>query len=202
MKQIRRKDHTIPNPKYIIFDQLTKEEFELNTTSPLLEERYERLSEIIPEQNDVLYQLDQQKLYKPEDFDKWVNKSNTGKWEGLMLRRNVIYEGKRTKNLLKVKNFHDAEYKVVDVNFGDMSVVREGKEIQENMLSQVWIEHKGHRVKVGSGFNQKQRIKYKKESIIGKTITVQYFEETKNQEGGISLRFPTLKVIHGDERTT
>ena len=202
MKQIRRKDHTIHNPKYIIFDHLTKEEFELNTTSPLLEERYERLSETIPEQNDVLYQLDQQKLYKPEDFDEWVDRSNTGKWEGLMLRRNVIYEGKRTKNLLKVKKFHDAEYKVIDVNFGDMSVVREGKEIQENMLAQVWIEHKGHKVKVGSGFNQEQRIKYKKESIIGKTITVQYFEETKNQEGGISLRFPTLKVIHGDERTT
>ena len=25
-------------------------------------------------------------------------------WEGLMLRKDVAYEGKRTKNLLKVKN--------------------------------------------------------------------------------------------------
>ena len=139
---------------------------------------------------------------KPEDFDEWVDKANRCKWEGLMLRRNTIYEGKRTKNLLKVKNFHDAEYKVIDANFEDMSVVREGREVQENMLAQVWIEHKGYKVKVGSGFNQEQRIKYKKEPIIGKIITVQYFEETKNQEGGISLRFPTVKVIHGDKRTT
>jgi len=36
--------------------------------------------------------------------------------------------------------------------------------------------------------------------IIGKTITVQYFEETKNDKGGISLRFPTVKHIYESER--
>ena len=34
----------------------------------------------------------------------------------------------------------------------------------------------------------------------GKIITISYFEETKNQKGGISLRFPTLKVVHGEKR--
>jgi hypothetical protein len=37
-------------------------------------------------------------------------------------------------------------------------------------------------------------------SIVGKTITVQYFEETNNQDGGISLRFPTVKHIYDNER--
>ena len=37
--------------------------------------------------------------------------------------------------------------------------------------------------------------------ILGKIITVQYFEETKNQDGGISLRFPTFKILHGSART-
>ena len=68
------------------------------------------------------------------------------------------------------------------------------------MLSQVWIEHKGHKVKVGSGFTQEQRLQYTDGSIVGKVITVQYFEETNNQEGGISLRFPTVKIIHGEKR--
>ena len=117
-----------------------------------------------------------------------------------MVRKDVGYEGKRSKNLLKVKTFHDAEYTVVDADFGPMAVVRDGKEKQETMLSQVWIEHKGYKVKVGSGFNQEQRIKYMNESIIGKTITVQYFEETKNDKGGISLRFPTVKHIYENER--
>ena len=70
------------------------------------------------------------------------------------------------------------------------------------MLSQVYIIHKGYSVAVGSGFTQEQRIKYHNNpgDIIGKTITVQYFEETKNQEGGISLRFPTVKIVHGEKR--
>jgi DNA ligase-1 len=38
------------------------------------------------------------------------------------------------------------------------------------------------------------------ETIIGKLITVQYFEETHNQNGGISLRFPTVKHIYDGER--
>ena len=81
-----------------------------------------------------------------------------------------------------------------------MAVVRDGKEKQETMLSQVWIEHKGYKVKVGSGFTQEQRLKYTQEPIIGKTITVQYFEETKNDKGGISLRFPTVKHIYDGKR--
>ena len=56
------------------------------------------------------------------------------------------------------------------------------------------------KVKVGSGFTQEQRLEYMDGSIVGKIITVQYFEETNNDKGGISLRFPTVKVIHGDKR--
>ena len=37
-------------------------------------------------------------------------------------------------------------------------------------------------------------------SIVGKTITVQYFEETSNDRGCISLRFPTVKHIYDNER--
>ena len=38
------------------------------------------------------------------------------------------------------------------------------------------------------------------ESIVGKMITVQYFEETNNDKGGISLRFPTVKHIYDKQR--
>jgi len=81
-----------------------------------------------------------------------------------------------------------------------MRIVKDGREEYLDMLAQVWIEHKNHLVKVGSGFSQEQRIKYTTEDIVGKTITVQYFEETKNDKGGISLRFPTVKQIYDNER--
>jgi DNA ligase-1 len=117
-----------------------------------------------------------------------------------MLRKDVTYEGKRTKNLLKVKKFHDAEYHVRAFDTDKHEVVRNGRSETIEMLSQVWIKHKGHKVKVGSGFTQEQRLKYMDGSIVGKCITVQYFEETHNDKGGISLRFPTVKHIYDGKR--
>ena len=38
------------------------------------------------------------------------------------------------------------------------------------------------------------------EKIVGKVINVQYFEETINKEGEISLRFPTFKYLFGEVR--
>jgi DNA ligase-1 len=65
------------------------------------------------------------------------------------------------------------------------------------------IEHKGHIVRVGSGFSIDQRKEFYQDpkKILNKEITVQYFQETQNQEGGISLRFPTFKILHGNKRS-
>ena len=70
------------------------------------------------------------------------------------------------------------------------------------MLSQVFIEHKGYKVAVGSGFSQEQRIKFHNDPslIVGKLITCQYFEETQNQDGEWSLRFPVIKHIYDGKR--
>ena len=202
MKEIRRKDHQIENPSFMIFDMLSGEEFNNKKGSHHLGLRLWRLRTFIGslENKNTLRYLDQTEITDGRHFDMWAQMATDNNWEGFMLRKDVGYEGKRSKNLLKVKTFHDAEYTVVDADFGPMAVVRDGKEKQETMLSQVWIKHKGWWVKVGSGFSQEQRIKYTNENIIGKTITVQYFEETKNDKGGISLRFPTVKHIYEGER--
>ena len=111
--------------------------------------------------------------------------------------------GKRSKDLLKVKKFFDDEYEVVDTEMGPFRYVLNGREQEESMLSCVMIQHKDHIVRVGSGFSIEQRQEFYKnpKKILGKQITVQYFEETKNQDGGISLRFPTFKILHGSART-
>jgi DNA ligase-1 len=96
----------------------------------------------------------------------------------------------------------DEEYEVVSIDFKDHRIIKEGKEVVRPMLAQAYIQHKGFRVGVGSGFSQEERIHYYEnpEELVGKTITVQYFEETRNQEGGISLRFPTVKHIYENGR--
>ena len=201
MKQLRRKDHQIENPKYMMFDMLHKPDFEQEKSSDILTDRLHTLRSFCESNqcNEFGY-LAQAVVTGDEHFDTWTQMATDNNWEGVMLRKDVGYEGKRSKNLLKVKKFFDAEYTVVDCDFGPMAVVRDGKEAQETMLAQVYIEHKGYKVKVGSGFSQEQRIKYMVSDIIGKTITVQYFEETKNDKGGISLRFPTVKHIYENER--
>ena len=206
MKQLRRKDHQIENPTFMIFDGIYKPDFDKGKSKIKLSDRLQTLRTWLhdhnsrnPNQNTLRY-LDQFQITGDEHFDKWAQIASDSNWEGFMLRKDVGYEGKRSKNLLKVKTFHDAEYEVLDAEFGPMAVVRDGKEKQETMLSQVWIKHKEWWVKVGSGFTQEQRMKYTTADIIGKTITVQYFEETKNDKGGISLRFPTVKHIYDNER--
>ena len=90
--------------------------------------------------------------------------------------------------------------KVSDFDIDAHEIVVNGRSETVPMLSQVWIEHKGHKVKVGSGWTHEQRLKYIDGSIVGKIITVQYFEETKNDKGGISLRFPTVKHVYDGKR--
>ena len=206
MKQLRRKDHQIKNPTFMIFDGIYKPDFDKGKSKIKLSDRLQTLRTWLHDHNSrnpnqsTLRYLDQTQITDGRHFDMWGQMANDGNWEGFMLRKDVGYEGKRSKNLLKVKTFHDAEYEVLDVDFDSMRIVKDGREEYLDMLAQVWIEHKGYKVKVGSGFTQEQRLKYTQEPIIGKTITVQYFEETKNDKGGISLRFPTVKHIYENKR--
>ena len=203
MKQLRRKDHQIENPAYMIFDMLHKPVFEDKKGGEELGSRLQKLRSFLTGRHivdDILRYTEQHQITDDEHLETWVKLAGDNNWEGVMLRKNVAYEGKRTKNLVKVKQFYDAEYEVLDFDCGDHEVVRDGKSETIEMLAQVWIEHKGHRVKVGSGWSQEQRLQYMDGSIVGKIITVQYFEETTNDKGGISLRFPTVKVVHGDKR--
>ena len=204
MKQIKRKNHTITNPKYVMFDYLTLTEFNNKVSEQNLIERISRFAKLDKyiHWQDSLSVLDQIVVSDDDHFAKLKADAEKEGHEGVMLRKNVGYEGKRSQNLLKVKKFFDAEYKVERVDFEDHRVIREGKEVVIPMMAQAYISHKGYEVAVGSGWNQEQRIKYNAnpELIVGKEITVQYFEETKNQKGELSLRFPTVKHVFENGR--
>ena len=188
MKQIRKKDHTIGNPKFKIFDMISLEEFNnAKGGSETLSERLEYVNDILinPIYANYIEVLDQEEVTSEEVFNKWSKLASDNNWEGFMLRKDAPYKGKRSRDLLKVKTMHDAEYEVVDATFGPFRHVKDGKEIESIVLSAVIIEHKGNKVNVGSGFSFEQRELFvaNPDEIIGKTITVQYFEESQNQSG-------------------
>lgn len=201
MREITRKDHTIENPHYKIFDILTYDEFMGNEISATFSIRYEMLKDIFAD-CDWYSVLEQELITSQEDFDRWTKKASDGEWEGFMLRKNEVYKSGRTKDLLKVKKFQDAEYIVEDVVMGK-ATYNEGGAKEYDVVSALVIEHKGNKVEVGSGLSKEQRIKWysNPQEIVGKTITVQYFEETTNKNNNmISLRFPVLKYVYEDGR--
>jgi len=205
MKQLKKKDHTIPNPSYKIFDMISHHEFYTKQGTPgkTYTHRYNSLRTVMKKNTCVcLSLLGQEKIKDDDHFAEWTKRSQDYSWEGLMLRADEPYKGKRSKDLLKYKSFNDDEYEVVDVEMGPFRYVKDGAENEEIMLSCVTIKHKGYDVRVGSGFSIEQRQEFYKnpKKILGKIITVQYFSESQNQDGGISLRFPTFKVLHGVER--
>lgn len=116
-------------------------------------------------------------------------------WEGLMLNiTDGYYQTKRTKDLLKIKEFFDADVVVKDVFEG------EGK--LKGTLGGIIVDYKGYDVRVGTGFDDASRDYYwnNQDEIIGKVATVQYFEETNNQkDDSISLRFPVFITVRQDK---
>ena len=205
MKEINRKNHTIENPLFQVFDFLTIEEFNSQEGYIDLGERLTFLRGALSAVSDDvkhLKLLDQLWVKDSDSFQAMFDKATENSWEGLMLRKNNGYKGKRSKDLLKVKKFYDEEYKVIDLESNKIRYIKEGMEVEEEMLSNIIIEHKGNKVGVGSGFTIDERKKYHKnpEEILGKTVTIQYFEESKNKDGEYSLRFPVLKHIYENGR--
>ena len=204
MKQIRKKNHQIEKPKFFVFDYLTLEQFDNQTGVTPLTFRLEIGKRSLPENinSDMLEFLPQEQLTTEEQFTEMAKDAEEAGFEGIMVRKNVGYEGKRSHNLLKVKKFHDAEYTVLETINGNIRWTENGKQVERECLSSIIIEHKGCRVSVGSGFSKEQREMYYEspQDIVGKTVTIQYFEESKNQTGGYSLRFPVLKHVYANGR--
>ncbi len=204
LKQIQRKDHTIENPRYQIFDILQAGEFSGDDESPLFSTRIETREQWLGDlkSSTILEMLPQVRIKDEDALEELKSQSKNSNWEGLIARKDTPYSSGRSKHMLKIKEFFDDEYIVTGLIMGPQRVIVNGKEIEEEMLSAVTINHKGSQVQVGSGFSLDQRRDYYKNpnKIMEKTITVQYFESTIDQHGNNSLRFPVFKGIHGDSR--
>lgn len=207
MKEVTRKNHIIQHPFYQMFDCILLDEFENRAGTELLETRLARLNDVYSKLSEPAKRyckpLHQTKVLDETELRIRFSQAVDLGWEGLMIRKNVPYEGKRTNNLLKVKGFNDAEYVIVDYALGDMRFAEDGIWKVEHCLANITIEHKGCRVQVGSGLTRAERRYWTEHcsELVGKTVTVKYFAESQNQDGGYSLRFPTIKCIYdGNKR--
>lgn len=177
--------------KYNIFDTLSYEEFILQNCETEYYKRRQLLNEL-SKNNSLTHINILPVLYNGSDKDmimKYLNKARENHKEGIMINLdNGMYEFKRTTNLLKVKVMQDADLKIVDVY--------EGTGKNKGKLGGIIIEFvykdNTYRCECGSGFSDDERIDYwsNPEKILNKIATIQYFEISKNDNGGYGLRFP------------
>lgn len=205
MKEITRKDHTIKHPMYQVFDMMTCEEFDKRTTNRRFMERFDALVDFYYGENREFQYCKivlQVCVSDQNMFEELYKEAQTRGWEGLVIRKNDKTICKRSDSMLKVKGFKDDEYIVEGVDVGPFRVIKDGLEAEEEVMTRAFITHKGNRVAVGSGWSLEQRRYYKEhpEELIGKTITVQYFEETTDKDGNLSLRFPVCKYVYENGR--
>jgi DNA ligase-1 len=115
--------------------------------------------------------------------------------EGVMINIcDAKYEFKRTTNLLKVKKMQTMDLQIVDFE--------EGSGKYANTLGAILVRYKnGNVVKVGSGFTDwlRSEIWNNRGKYLDVICEIQYFEETTNQDGGESLRFPIFKDFRYDK---
>ena len=203
IKEIKRKDHTIVKPYYWMFDMLSMEDFNSKTSETTFGQRITDLLDLSLGKGLTLIGVLQQQIGNDQIFSEMMAESKANGWEGLMLRKDAAYKGKRSDEILKVKQMFDDEYVVVDLENDIHRVIVDGAEVEELMLKNVIIEHKGNQVRVGSGFSHEQRRHYfeNPNEILGKQITVQYFEESQSKSGEYSLRFPVIKAVYDGVRT-
>ena len=113
--------------------------------------------------------------------------------EGLMLNLfDAPYECKRSKSLLKIKQFKDADVLVVDVVEGEGAM----KGMAGALKCQFLYKGEVCDVEVGTGLKEDERVKIFNDPslVVGKVITIKMFEVTKNSKTGkYSLRFPSFQ---------
>lgn len=206
MKLLQRKEYTIEHPVYNVFDILSVEDFFAQYSEVTFYDRQAKLADIFPLRNNpspYIRRLQQKPVRYVEELAAMIEEARDLGWEGLILRKDAPYVGKRSADLLKCKEFFDAEYVVQSIVTGPFNYVSDGKEASEEMMCSVKILHKGNEVGVGSGFTIAQRKHYyaHPEDLIGKTIKVKYFEESVDTKSGMkSLRFPTVLHIYDGKR--
>jgi DNA ligase-1 len=178
-----------------IFDTLTLEEFQKGVSKTKCIARKNNLSNIfsnytLPHCREVKPLYIGNDLLQIELLKQCAQEQG---WEGLMLNLDSPYVCKRTDTILKVKVMQTADLKIVGFEEGT------GKNVGK--LGALVVNYKGFKVGVGSGFSDYDRdyIWNHKEEYLNKISEIQYFEESKNQDGGISLRFPVYKKLRLDK---
>lgn len=181
--------------EFVLFDMTTMEDYRNQENNETYEKRLARLKTLVQPNNFIRLVPIYGVTTNIEEVYRILDEVVEQDLEGLMLNlaSGTYRFGKRSNELLKVKAMQTCDLKCIGVRPGD------GK--YSSTLGTIVCLYKGHVLKVGSGLTDELRDHFWKhpEEIVSKIVEIQYFEETKNEQGGLSLRFPVFKRIRDDK---
>lgn len=191
-KIVNSKSNNKRGLEFVVFDIVPIEDYYIGKSAIPYKERLELMEELIGEGNEFI------RLVKKfgvtdnvEEIYSQLEKVIADNQEGLILNTlNGVYGfGKRSKEILKVKKMQTCDIRCLRVEEG------EGK--YQGKLGKIICDYKGYELGVGSGFLDSDREFYwnNPNEIVGHIVEVQYFEESKNEKGELSLRFPVFKWV-------
>lgn len=196
MKIVSSKDENKKGITLNVFDVLTYDEW-CNGCKTIQKDRRIHLDKLMSEnESKALFCLPS--LYIGKDPSKIGELMKTlvepNNWEGLVIKDcSKIYEHKRCKSWLKVKQMETYDLTIVDTFEGENSLVGKlGGFITEVTLPDGKFVH----TKIGSGFSLEEREQFwfNRSNLIGKNVEVQGFELTTNDKSdSYSIRFPVFK---------
>jgi DNA ligase-1 len=146
--------------------------FDLPTSKNTFSERVQQMKEIINQSNSpYLQMIEQQKVANNTQLQQLLSNVLNSGGEGLMLHRGeAYYQTKRSKDLMKLKKYQDAEAVVIDH--------LQGKGRNAERLGVLLVKtQEGIIFKIGTGFSDAER---ENPPAIGETITYKYIGKTKN----------------------
>ena len=143
-----------------------------------------------PELKGILKKVEYAPVSNHEGVSKAFTECIGNGYEGAIVRFDTKYENKRTWNLLKVKEFMDEEFEIVEVLEG-----RGRKEGTAGSLTMKMKDGKTFNSNIKGGYAFYDQVWKAKDKLVGKTATIQFFEYT---EYGIP-RFPyCIKIARED----
>lgn len=199
--KITRADGEKHGLKMLVFDAMSLEEWKKQECTHDYIERRLLLSGLFkygPKKTGLTFFELLPELYRGSDTSKvleLLDEAIANQEEGVMINIcDAPYEFGRTWNLMKCKKMNTLDLEVIGYE--------EGSGRLKGTLGALLVRYKnGNTVKVGSGFTDELRqvIWSNPKDMIGKIIECQFFEETTNADGGISLRFPVFKDFRTDK---
>ena len=192
MKIVSTKDEEKHGVKYMLFDIIPLSEFDNKEGKMKYSDRRTWLDTIKESKFINVAPI----LYKGTDIDevlKVLDECRGNGAEGCMINTDKPYEFKRSKVLQKLKVMSTCDLRVIGFEEGDGKL--------KGTLGKIICNYKGFDLGVGSGFSEAMRdeIWNNQDKYLGKISEIQYFEQTNNDEGGLSLRFPVFKQWRFDK---